>query len=207
MSREEPSTSSGGREPKVQRVTREYELEGMGDWLATQWQGDDGPRQSLRELADEFNRAVLEAALRAADERPLDGEVANLYRLLTDEGVGTAQRTEAETKLERNGLDPDQLRADFVSHQAIHTYLREHRHVQLSESQNGNPTEQASQTIQRMSGRLQSITERALERLTGDELTLDEPDVLVSVQVYCDECGRQFDVEEVLERGGCDCAP
>lgn len=196
---------TGAREPKLVRVLREYDLAGLGERLAARWVGEDGPRRSLRDLADDVNRAVLESALEDAGLRPLDGEVENLHRLLTDDGVGAAQRTEAETKLERNGLDPDELRADFVSHQSVHTYLREHRGVALDETDDRSPTERVTETVQRTAGRLRSVTERALDRLADDELTLGDPDVFVSVQVYCGDCGRQFEVEELLDRGGCDC--
>lgn len=199
--------SPGRQEPKVQRVLREYDLEHLGDRLASQWRGEDGNRRSLRELARDVNQAVLGAAMRQAGVRPLDGEVENLYRLLTDDDVGTAQRTEAAAKLERDGLDLEQLRSDFVSHQAVHTYLREYRGVQLPRSEADDPIDRTAETIQRISGRLRSITERALTRLAGDKLTLGDPDVFVSVQVFCDVCGRQFDVEELLARGGCDCGP
>lgn len=205
MDDESGASAARGPEPKVQRVIREYDLEGQAETLAARWRGDDGPRRSLRALADDLNKAVLAAAMHRAGLRPLDGEVENLYRLLTDDEVSAAQRTEAETKLERNGLDPAVLRSDFVSHQAVHTYLRDHRGVELPASSTSDPTTSAGETIQRTAGRLRSVAERSLDRLAGDELTLGDADVFVSVQVYCNECGRQFDIEELLERGGCDC--
>lgn len=202
--RETDGSTTGARELKVSRVLREHDLEHVRDSLAARWVGEEGPRRSLRELADDVNRAVLESALEGAGLRPLDGEVENLYRLLTDDDVGAAQRTEAEAKLERNGLEPDALRSDFVSHQSVHTYLREHQGVQLSSTDDGDRAARAAETIQRTSGRLRSVTERTLERLDVD-LTLGRSDVFVSIQVYCDDCGRQFEAEELLARGGCDC--
>lgn len=202
---ESAEPTSRGPEPKVQRIIREYGLEGQAEALAGQWRGDDGPRHSLRSLAAELNRAVLRAAMREAGLRPLDGEVENLHRLLTDDEVSAAQRTEAEAKLERNGLDPDAIRADFVSHQAVHTFLREHRGVRLPDSEADDRSGRAAETIQRTSGRLRSVTERTLERLAGEEVTLGEADVFVSVQVYCNDCGQQFELDELLDRGGCAC--
>ncbi len=186
-------------------MLREYGIEEVGDRLGDRWRGEDGPRRSLRELADDLNESLLEAAMLDAGIRPLDGEVENLYRLLTEDSVGTAQRTEAEAKLERNGLDPDRLRDNFVSHQAVHTYLRDHQGVQLADSGAPDQAASAAETIQRTSGRLRSVTERAISRLAGDELTVSDPDVFVSVEVFCNDCGRQFDVDDLLSRGGCDC--
>jgi len=198
---------AGGRESKVERVCREYDLEDMGAELARRWRGDDGERQSLRALADAFNRDVLAAAMQDAGVRTVDGEAGNLYRLLTDDDVSSGQRAEAEAKLERNGLDPETLRADFVSHQAIHTYLTKHRGVEPpGRDAPADRPARTAETIQRTRGRLRTVTESSLEELArSGELTLGDADVLVSVQVYCDDCGRQFDIDELLERGGCDC--
>lgn len=49
---------------------------------------DDEDRRSLLELAAYFNRAVLEAALEEEAVQVLDGEIKNIYRLLTDDNVG-----------------------------------------------------------------------------------------------------------------------
>ena len=48
---------------KVARVIRAYDLDGMGANLEAAWTGASGERTSLRDLADEFNEAVLRAAL------------------------------------------------------------------------------------------------------------------------------------------------
>lgn len=196
-----------GPEPKVQRVIREYGLEDLAETLAARWRGDDGPRRSLRTLAGDLNRAVLEAAMREAGMRPLDGEVGNLHRLLTGVDVGAAQRTEAETKLERNGINPDELRNDFVSHQSVHTYLRDYRGVSLPESDDADRVEATLERVQRTTGRLRSVAEQALGQVAGEELTLGETELFVSIEVYCNDCGRQFELEELADRGGCDCDP
>ncbi|MFC6771661.1 rod-determining factor RdfA, partial [Halorubrum pallidum] len=47
---------------KVARVIEAYDLAGLGAQLERQWTGADGDRTSLRDLADVFNRRVLEAA-------------------------------------------------------------------------------------------------------------------------------------------------
>lgn len=203
---EEGTRESRERRGKVERVISTYELDGMGERLARRWRGDDGPRHSLRELADEFNREVLAATMEDVELRPLDGEVENLYRLLTDGEVSGGQRAQAEVKLERNGIDPDELQQDFVSHQAIHTYLTKRRGVELPDDDGDDRPRRKAETIQRTRGRLQSVTESALEALLADdEVVLGDFDVLVPVQVYCDDCDRQFDVGDLLERGGCDC--
>lgn len=197
-----------GRRSKVERVCRAYGLDGKGAELARRWRGEDGERESLRSLARAFNEDVLRAALRDAGERPLDGEAGNLYRLLTGDDVGSGQRAEVEARLQREGLDPDDLRSDFVSHQAVHTYLRKHRGVEPpgSDEADGDRAERTKGTIERTRGRLEEVTAGSVADLSRrGEVTVGDVDVLVSVQVYCEDCGRQFDASALIERGGCDC--
>jgi hypothetical protein len=197
--------STPGPRGKVERVIEAYDLDGLGDELERRWTGVDGERESLRQLADRFNRAVLRAALDAAGSSPLDGEVENTYRLLRDDDVSPGMRTEVRRQLERDGVDLDQVESDFVSHQAIHTYLREHRGAEL-ESEERPRVEKEARTIRRLQGRISVVTESGLDRLvTAGDITLGDFEVLADVQVYCADCGAQYEAVELIERGGCDC--
>jgi hypothetical protein len=60
--------------------------------LVSNWTADEH-RRSLRELVEQFNLSVLWSALEDAGSRPLEGEVQNLYGLLTDEEVSSGVRT------------------------------------------------------------------------------------------------------------------
>lgn len=59
----------------------------------------------------------------SVDLEPLDGEVRNTYRLLTDEDVSSGMRTAKRNELERAGVDVESVERDSVTHQAIYTYL------------------------------------------------------------------------------------
>lgn len=196
------------RRSKVSRMIDKYALDGMEDRLPRSWRGEDEPQRSLRELADYFNRELLNAAMSGAGFEPLKGELANMYRLLTDDAVTAADRTEAETKLSRAGLDVETLRQDFVSHQAIHTYLRKHREVEPPTSREP-PAElvrKRSQTIQRLRNRLVAVTERTFGSLRdAGHLTLGSFEVFATVTVHCNECDTSHDVVDVLNQRGCEC--
>ena len=192
---------------KVSRLIREYDLSGMDDRLIDSWTGAGGEQRSLRDLADYFNRDLLEAAMNDAGMTTLDGEVENTYRLLTADDVSTGVRTQAEATLERNGIDVEDLRQHFVSHQAIHTYLTKHRGVERpSESTDENRIEKTEETIQRLSSRLVAVAENRLASLhdTGT-ITLETFSVLVDVRVVCEDCGAHADVRTLVADGGCDC--
>ena len=205
----EDTSGGGGKSSKVARLIGEYDLgEGFGDELERRWTADGDERESLRDLADRFNRRLLESALTAAGTSTVSGEVENLYRLLTADDVSSGMRTEAQARLERDGIDVDQLDRDFVTYQAIRTYLTEYRGAEYEEPSASDQVETVLETIQRLRSRLRSITEGSLDRLRStDRLTLGRFRLFVDVDVLCEDCGAQYGVVDLLERGGCDCEP
>lgn len=194
---------------KVERVIEAYGVGGLGDQLERRWLGVDGDRQSLRKLADYFNQRVLSAALNDTDARTIDGEIENLYRLLTDDDISASARTQAKTKLSRSGLDIETLRQDFVSHQAVHTYLTDVRGTTLPEDEPSTHAaiQSRQETILRLRNRLIAVIERSLESLReSGYLSLGTVDAMVSVTVYCNDCGSSYNLADLLRRRACDCA-
>ncbi|WP_049986149.1 rod-determining factor RdfA [Halobellus rufus] len=190
---------------KVGRLIHAYEMDGVDQELEDRWTGKGYESQSLRSLADWFNRRLLAAKLEQSGETPIDGEVANLYRLLTDDDVTAGMRVDAEATLERNGIDPETVRKEFVSHQAVHTYLTEFRNASKERS-SGDRIENVRTTVQRLQSRLVAVVENNIEQLRStDRLTLGDFSVLVDVQVYCEDCGASYGIADLLDRGGCDC--
>ena len=201
----ERDTGAGrGRQSKVARLIAEYDLDGLGEEMARRWTAEDD-RWSLRDLADHFNQAILQAAMEAEGTQLLDGEVENTYRLLTDDSVGEADTTRARRRLERDNIDVDDLLNDFVSYQAIRTFLTKHQGAEYTPD-NTDPLERETTSVQQLRGRVDSVTEGKLEQLRDSgELTLGEFRTLVDVRVVCEDCNAQYDAVELLERGGCDC--
>ena len=192
---------------KVGRVIEEYGLDGVGEELEHRWLAEE-EQQSLRELAEWFNQQVLRMSMKEADEEPLEGEVENTYRLLTNDEVTEGTRIQTQKTLERNGIDIDKLESDFVSHQAIHTYLTKYRNVEYptEEMDEEDQISKIEGTIQRLKNRTKAVTESTLERLVrNDNLTLGTFDVSVEIRVTCEDCGTYVRIEELLAQGGCDC--
>ena len=209
--RKTSSADAGGRRvtnSKVGRVIEEYELAGVGEELEQRWLAEE-EQQSLRELAEWFNQQVLHEAMKNADEDPLEGEVENTYRLLTDDDVTKGTRTQTQKTLERNGIDVGSLEADFVSHQAVHTYLTKYRNVEYpaQEADEEDQISKIEETIQRLKNRTKAVTESTLERLARNgSLKLGTFEVSVDVRVTCEDCGTYVRIEELLAQGGCDCS-
>jgi hypothetical protein len=192
---------------KVARLIETYDLgTAFGAELEARWTADGPRRKSLRDLATLFNHRLLEAALADAGTSTVDGEVANLYRLLTDEDVSSGMRMEARARLERDGVDVDELESDFVTYQAIRTYLANYRGAEYDGTTDGDRVDRTVETVQRLRSRIVTVVEESLDRLrAAGRLTLGEFRLFVDVTVLCTECDTQYRVVELLKRGGCDC--
>jgi len=179
----------------------------IGDELERRWTRTEN-RSSLRDLADYFNRQVLRTAFESAGEDPLDGEVENLYRLLTDDETTSGVRQQARNRLEDRGVDVDSLESNFVSYQSIRTYLKQYRDATPPEKQDRSRTqlERKRATIQRLTNRLVQVTEQSLTELANaSRITLGEFSVVVAVRVHCSDCDTQQSVTDLLTNGGCAC--
>ena len=188
---------------KVARCIEKYDLPEMGPTLEARWTGESGERTSLRDLAEIFNRTLVEAALRDADTRPLSVDVGGIYEALRH-GSNT-ERLRAERRLEREGVDAEALTADFVSHQAVHTYLRRNREASPPTA-TATTVENRIQTIEKLEGRVAAVAEAAVSGVPAAE-DADTPayEVLVDVKSVCTACGETYSVRDLLTRGGCRC--
>lgn len=192
---------------KVGEVISRYDLEDFHGELADRWLGDGREAQSLRELAADLNVAVLREAMKSANLQPLDGEVENAYRLLTADEVSSGMRTAKRNELERADIDVDSVEDDFVTHQAVYTYLTEVLDVSKQKQNDVDPVEKHSERINRLRSRTEAVATNSIESLVGNNaLDVDDPEVSVTIQVYCHQCNRQYPLSSLMEQGGCDCA-
>ena len=197
---------SPGRQGKVARLLETYEMEEVGDELAEAWVGESGDRKSLRELAEYLNKRLIEQMLeQAGEEQPFPGEVDTIYAAVTDDETSRGLEQEVRGRLERAGVDFETLSGDLVSYQAVRTYLTSDRGIEYAREER-DPIDSTRTQIQRLIGRLRAVSEQRIDDLeSSGELTLGSYNLLVNLQLYCEDCGRQYSVEEVLENGGCDC--
>jgi hypothetical protein len=204
MDQESSATRPGARS-KVARLIEEHDLEGLGTEMEARWTAEED-RMSLRALAAYFNQEVLRSHLEAAGVTMLDGELENIYRLLSDDNVSAAEQTRVRRRLQRDGLDVDAVEDHFVTYQAIRTYLTEYRDAEYVRNDR-DPIEREVENVERLRGRVETVTSGKLEQLRerGD-LSLGSFRTVVDVKVVCEDCHSQYDVLDLLDRGGCDCA-
>lgn len=198
------SCNTMSRRSKVSRLIDEYELSDIGNELEHQWTAAED-RMSLRDLADYFNVQVLTAAMDEQDVSTLAGEPDTVYEILTEDTVSSADKTRIRRRLEREGVDVDKLLNDFVSYQAVRTYLKSDREVEYERSEVDRIARE-SNNIRKLRGRTLSVTESKLSQLKrSDDLKLGTYRTLVDIRVVCQDCGSQYSVTDLLDRGGCDC--
>jgi hypothetical protein len=194
---------------KVGRGIAAFGLTAMNDDLVAGWQGTADGRESVRELTERYNRRLLEAAFGEAEQSPLSGEVANVYRLLTEEDVSSGVRTQTRRRLEGDDVPVTDVEDAFVSHQTMHTHLTDCLDASREPSRTDPETRRHRDRdrIRALQNRTEVVTADALDRLaTADSLALEGFDVLVDVTVLCRECGAQHEVGSLLDAGGCSCA-
>lgn len=161
---------------------------------------------SVRDLQRRFNLEVLRTAVEDEDVWMLDGEVENLYRLLTDDDVSEGMRTQARNRLRREGIDVERLTDAFVSHQTMYRHLRNCLDVEPQDDVE-NTVESAIDRLRRLEARTEAVSRDTVESLDENgHVTFGDPDVLVSVTVICRECGAQADVLSAVRDGGCECS-
>ena len=202
------STGRGTRRGKVERVLDDYELASLGDELVEAWTADGDERRSVRELADWVNTRVLDAALTRETHGTVEGEAQNYYRLLTSDEVSTASRLDAEHRLESAGIDVEQLTSDFVSHQAVYSYLTRDRGAshEVTPTDPAERLEETLDSVNRLRNRLSAVTERSIKTLgDADILAIDDVRASVLVRIECTACGERYTVREFFDGRGCDC--
>jgi hypothetical protein len=193
-------TDGGKPRSKVARVIDQYDLDRIGDELEERWLATDDSGMSLRQLADYFNRTVLEAAVERSELSTLDVDIDQLYEQLTGDDVSSGVRTRVERRLERNGIDVETITGNFVTHQSMHSYLRDYRDVEQPEPTPEERRESAVERIQKLQDRSAAVTQDAIEALQRANLIPEgDIDTVVDIQVIYTDSGEQYNVFELIE--------
>lgn len=190
---------------KVGRVIDEFDLDGLDDDLAARRRGDGDEPASLRDLTDYFNQTVVRSALDRAGESPLEGEVENTYRLLTDDDVGSGTGIRVRKQLENAGVDVDAVEAGFVSHPTMGRHLEDCLGVERVEP-TVDRVESARERIFKMESRAEAVIGNTLSGLvSAGQIAPGELSVTVDARVSCEACGVHGEVGQFIEGGGCAC--
>lgn len=200
--------TNGSPRNKVQQIIEKRELTGLAEELEQRWHGTGYEDHSTRELTAVFNRRVIAQAIRSAGETPLDGEVANIHEMFTDDTVSSSDSMQARTRLAGYGVDPEQLAADMVSHQTMYRFLKNIRQIDTSTEpkSTADRIESTRRSLRKLESRTQSVSEQNLAQLRNrPEFTIGDFDVFVDVRVTCNDCGTSREITQIIDEYGCEC--
>lgn len=207
--REQYLTDGGSREYccKIARVAGDYSLTNLDDELIDRRSDQDA---SLRELAAYVNDRLISAVITTADV-DIAADPAQVRSVIrdspqTDTDLSVTERERIATILDRNEVDIDSLRKQFVSHETVRTHLNDHLEVDTSHEPSASSIEDTRAMIASIRNRDTSIIERALYALRRDDQIESGPvETALTVQVTCSACGRTNSVDEFLDNRGCSC--
>jgi len=189
---------------KVEKNLQNYELEGLGSEIERRWTTNGDDQMSLRSLAELLNKRILRRALIEEGVTSSDREVEHLYETLHG-NVGAAERIQKERELEREDIDVEQLQNDFVSHQAVHTYLKDFRGAEFNRNQ-PNPREKNVAMLQRLRSRAAAVTEKTVDQLSKkEEVSVGDFEVFSEIRIRCTDCETEYDAVNLIQAGGCAC--
>lgn len=191
---------------KVGRVAAEHGLGDIHREFVRRWEGEE---DSVRALAEEFNRRLLRAGVERAGRTPLDGEIETLYRTLTADDVDAGSRTQARERLRRDGVPVEDLEDAFVSHQTVYRHLTDCLGASREPAHEDADSRIAAwrDRLRSLQARTERVTERGIDQLrSADAVSVGSFDVYVEVNVQCEDCGRFYTVEAFLDERACDCA-
>lgn len=191
---------------KVGTVADRYGLDDISTRLGVLWTTDGDERYSLRELADHFNQRVVESAMSDADMNPLEGEVENVYRLLTDEESSPGHRVQAEHRLKFEGVSVADVRDDFVAHQTVYRHLKNCLEAEYERETGAARVERDVERIEAFRNRVRLVVDETVQRLCAAGLfSMTAPSAYVEIRILCEKCGARYSPRELLERDHCDC--
>lgn len=188
---------------KVDRIAKKYGLQRLDERLLRRRKEDE---MGLRSLESWINPWVLQRAMQRAGMTTVDGEAENYHRLLCDENVIETARTDARRELASAGVEVDTVEEDFVSYQTIKKHLNECLDTDTSRSYEPD-LESDIDTFEQIFSRVDNVVSKTINRLRRyGELSLGEPEVLISVKVRCGDCGRTHDVISLMRERECPCS-
>jgi hypothetical protein len=186
---------------KIPEMAEKYGIEDYD--IERLWTGPDS--MALRDIAEQFNVKIVKGALANAGE-PEDEQPQYLLRVLTGD-IGTDRTREVqERRLEAKGIDPDELREDFISYSAVRRYLQF-----LGASKDTDPDESEAidnlkETANGLENRFRNVILDHIDRLNKRGfLSIRDPALIIDLKLYCQECEKELRLTEYIRRRECDC--
>lgn len=189
---------------KVCRVLGERGLEHYDERLLMEWRGDGTQRKGYRQLARWLNVTLLRREMDKAGLPTLGEEAESKYERLRGDDANAA---EIANVLEREGVDVEGLRADFVSYGVVRTHITDC----LDETyEPGESSEWETDAIDIARDHARGKISEAVRSLVnkGDIEGGDDVEIHLDVELECRSCQTRVLLRRALRRGQvCQCTP
>jgi len=167
------------------------------DRLIDQWQADKPQRKGYRQLAEWLNTMMLRREMDHAGLSTLGNEPESKYERLRDGDERVA--AEVRTTLRNEGIDVDELDADFVSYGVVRTHLKECLGMDRDVESTDWEEDAIEYTREHATGKLEDAVRSLIRK---DRLSAcGEIDVHVTIEVECDGCHSRVPISRALRRG------
>lgn len=193
---------------KVGRIAEKYDIspgvsdETLDDQLEKRWVGaEEYPETSLRTLVDWLHKHVMRTRYTEHGRSTLEPHLESDYEVL--QRTGDENHHAILSDLEADGVDGEELLADFVSPSTMYRHLTQCLDVQKGD---GQPESDASSDRNKL-----EYVENTAEMYLSDLLTswenrgvvpqASEADITVRIYLECPECSKQTNIRTVQQRG------
>lgn len=182
---------------KVCRVLADRGLAGYDEKLLDRWLADGSRRMGYRSLAKWLNVTMLRREMDMAGISTLGDEAASKYERLTG---ADAVADEVRSALRTEGVPIDGLEADFVSYGVVRTHLVDCLGAEREPDGDGDWEREALEITREHAQRKAGEAIRSLVN-KGELRSRGDLNVLVTLEVECEESHRKIPVERALRRG------
>lgn len=191
---------------KVGRLIEGYSLDQsiggqpLDEYLLARWLGrDDYTSTGLRPLKDWFNKRLLKREY-TENGRPIsDSRIASDYDALAGDETDLALLD----TLTAEGIDGEQLQADFVSTATLYRHFTQCLEASKSDASSQSDSNWESDKIDFAKGVVESNVRDSLRALENKGALPRGTDAEIKTEIVlgCPECSTQVGVERAIERG------
>jgi hypothetical protein len=124
---------------------------------------------------------------------------------LTGDDVSPERRADVGDRLELLGIDVEDLKSDFVSHQTVKNHLS--NCLDVDTSRGGiESVKEGRAKLAWATDRHRTVVESVLRQLDrGGQVSVADYDITKTTSITCRDCETTYRIDEFLKRGGCEC--
>ncbi|MDB2242687.1 rod-determining factor RdfA [Halorubrum ezzemoulense] len=188
--RAENTPATGG---KLHRIITKYGFTELGDRLERKYTPPNPA--ALRELKQMVNVKILDQNMRGALTTEEDYEDCR-HRLTADD------RELTEGRLNKLGIDGEEVLGDMIAHGTVQNYLRTYRDVEKQGRRQNTPEESAKSMIA-IRKKVEMVLKNRVSSHSERDKIPTEPEIDVKINVFCPDCDESISAVDLLRLQQC----